>query len=312
MAEVRLVASTGDPWMDKLVHDVVDGFLSALPNRLRAVYVLGSYADETALPTSDLDLVLITADRLRYGEQGRIAALCATWASQASGELDIEVEEEAALRAGISPTLKLGSRLLWGEPIVQRLELVPLTRWTRDRMHSSYWRLAGLFSRPMPLSIPLEYPDPSDEFFGYARRLTRLPNGQQAPGTRDLMRAVGWMATALLAYQARQYVPTKRQCSSLYREYIGDEWATLLDDMTKWVRSAWEYCLPDAPEDRIRLQTICARTLGFENHFLRLYRCYALAELLGNDPEGRQLAQEAFERIHLEDADIRSAITVKK
>jgi hypothetical protein len=311
VTETALAASTGNPQMDILVQDVLDECFAALPNRLRTVYVLGSYADETALPTSDLDLVLIVAERLRAGEQARIEALSATWATQSRGELDIEVKEEVALRAGVSPTLKLGSRLLWGEDVIQSMDIMPLAPWTRDRMHSSYWRLAGLFSRPTPLAIPLDYPDPSDEFFGYARRLRRLPNGHQAPGTRDLMRAVGWMATALLAYSAGQYVATKRQCASMYREHIGDEWTTLLDDMAQRVRDTWQYRIPMAHDERMRLRAICTRTLGFENHFLRLYRRYALAELLSQDVAARQPALEAQRRLSLDDADIHNAVTQK-
>ena len=133
--------------------------------------------------------------------------------------------------------------------------------------------------------------------------------GAMAPGTRDLMRAVGWMATALLAYQAGEYVTTKRACAALYREHIGDEWADLLDDLAVWVRGAWEYRIPAAPDERARLRAICARTLTFENAFLTRYRGYALAELRGDDPEGRQSALEAQRRVPLADAEIMRAAT---
>ena len=247
MAEVVLAESTGSAQMDTVVREVIAQFLTALPDRLRAVYVLGSYADASAVPTSDLDLELIVAGSLRESEHERIQSLLAAWTSQADSELDIAIKEEAGLRAGVSPTLKLGSRLLWGDDVCESLPLIPLTIWTRDRMHTSYWRLAGLFSRPTPLIMPLDYPDPHDEFYGYTRRLTHLPDGRLTPGTRDLMRAVGWMATALLAFQAGQYVATKRACATMYREHIGDEWATLLDDMAAWVRGAWQYRIPDRP-----------------------------------------------------------------
>ncbi len=308
MAEVVLAESTGSAQMDTVVRKVIARFLTALPDRLRAVYVIGSYADASAVPTSDLDLKLIVAGSWREGERERIQSPLTAWTSQANSELDIEIKEEVGLRAGVSPTLKLGSRLLWGDDVCENLPLIPLTIWTRDRMHTSYWRLAGLFSRPAPLTMPLDYPDPHDEFYGYTRRLTHLPDGRLAPGTRDLMRAVGWMATALLADQAGQYVATKRACATMYREHIGDEWATLLDDMAAWVRGAWQYRIPPAQEERAHLRAICARTLEFENHFLALYRRYALSELHGDDPLGRQLAIEAQQRIPLADADLMRAM----
>jgi hypothetical protein len=94
----------------------------------------------------------------------------------------------------------------------------------------------------------------------------------------------------------------------MYREHIGDEWATLLDDMAAWVRGAWQYRIPPAQEERAHLRAICARTLEFENHFLALYRRYALSELHGDDPLGRQLAIEAQQRIPLADADLMRAM----
>jgi hypothetical protein len=302
MAAVELVASTGSARMDGAVRRLIAEMHAVLPGRLHAVYVLGSYADASAVSTSDLDLELIIADRLREDERVRIQAFLARFASSTEGELDIGFPDEDSLRAGVSPTLKLGGRLLWGIDVCQTLDLVPLAAWTRDRMHTSYWRLFGLFSRPLPLSIPMDYPDPADEFYGYARRLTHLPDGQLAQGTRDLMRSVGWMATALVAYQVRQYVTTKRDCASMYREYIGDQWSDLLDELAVWVRGDWQYRIPADPEERSRLRAICARTLGFENHFLRVYRDYALAELRSADPTGRQMTIEILRRVPLADA----------
>ncbi len=299
MAEVELVASTGNTRMDAVVRRLIAQFDATLPNRLLAVYMLGSYADASAVSTSDLDLEFIIADRFWEDERARIQAFLAANASSTDGELDIDFSDEGSLRAGVSPTLKLGGRLLWGIDICHELAVIPLPVWTRDRMHTSYWRLFGLFSRPLPLAMPLNYPDSNDEFYGYTRRLTHLPDGQLAPGTRDLMRSVGWMATALLAYQAGQYVATKRSCASMYRTHIGDEWSNLLDDMAEWVRGEWQYRIPADPADRARLRAICARTLRFENHFLSLYRDYALSELRGADPAGRQMAIETLRRVPL-------------
>ena len=124
--ELGLVASTGSAPMDALVQGALARVLVALPDRLRAVYALGSYADESAVSTSDLDLVFIVADGFRDDEQARVQAILAECAARAEGELDGEVMDEAGLAAGVSPTLKLGSRLLWGEDVRQRLPLMPL------------------------------------------------------------------------------------------------------------------------------------------------------------------------------------------
>lgn len=308
MAEIELAASTGSARMDRVVRQLIAKMHTMLPGCLRAVYVLGSYADASVVSTSDLDLDLIIADGLRDDERARVQAFLAAYALSTDGELDIGFFDEDSLRAGVSPTLKLGGRLLWGADICQTLDLMPLATWTRDRMHTSYWRLFGLFSRPLPLAIPLDYPDPADEFYGYTRRLMHLPDGHLVAGMRDLMRSVGWMATALVAYQAGQYVATKRDCASMYRTHIGDEWSDLLDDMARWVRGGWQYRIPADPEERARLRAICTRTLGFENHFLTVYCDYALAELHGDNPTGRQMAIEMLRRVPLVDAMLMEAV----
>jgi hypothetical protein len=63
------------------------------------------------------------------------------------------------------------------------------------------------------------------EFFGYDHRPMRLANGSFEPSTRDLFRATGWAATALIAWRAGRYVARKSECHRLYQQFIGDEWA---------------------------------------------------------------------------------------
>jgi len=75
---------------------------------------------------------------------------------------------EAWPARGAWPALKLASLLVWGEDVRDRMAL-DLAAWTRDRMHSSYWRLGGLFGRAGVVRAPLGYPDPAGEFFGYGR-----------------------------------------------------------------------------------------------------------------------------------------------
>ena len=133
------------------------------------------------------------------------------------------------------------------------------------------------------MRLPLGYPDPRGEFYGYDCRAVRLPDGGEARSTRNLIRTTGWAATALVAHRAGRYVARKRDCHAIYRETIGDEWGDLLADIYTQCRAEWNYLIPDDAADRRRLRAICERTLAFENHFLAIYRRYLLAELRGAD-----------------------------
>jgi len=71
-------------------------------------------------------------------------------------------------------------------------------------MHASYWLLVNVYQRPKPVQLLLDFPDPTDEFYGYTNRTIQLLNGQEflhpQPGAHNRL-----AATALLALQAGEY-----------------------------------------------------------------------------------------------------------
>ncbi|HEX8681723.1 MAG TPA: nucleotidyltransferase domain-containing protein [Ardenticatenaceae bacterium] len=56
---IELVATTGNITVDTAVLTVVGLFEAAFPERLCSVYVEGSYADDSAVATSDVDLIVL-------------------------------------------------------------------------------------------------------------------------------------------------------------------------------------------------------------------------------------------------------------
>jgi hypothetical protein len=175
-------------------------------------------------------------------------------------------------------------------------------------MHSSLWRTVHLCHRPAIIRYPLTYPDPQDEFYGYATRLIRLPDGQEVPCTRDLIRLVGWSATAIIAFKAGKYVASKSECHKLYRACFNDEWSRLLQDIYELCRGKWNYLIPEKQADRSILRNICERTLGFENHFLQIYKQFVLSELSSSDIKGVQDVLLVAQRIVYQDEEIEAAI----
>jgi nucleotidyltransferase-like protein len=266
---------------------VYDAFIRRFPGRVRACYAEGSLADGSRLATSDIDLAIVFADGFRDEDERHQAERLAQSLNRAAQiELDLTVTNEAALAGGIWPALKLASRLIAGTDVLHRFSLVPTDQWARERMHAAYWLTIKVHGRAEIVHPPLDYPDPTDEFYGYLRRAIRLPDGRTVPTTRDLIRTTGWAATALLAHQAGQYVARKRDCHILYRRHIGGAHAALLDDIYTLCRQRWQYRIPDDPGDRASLRDICRRALAFENDFLAVYIPYLLAELLASQRDG--------------------------
>ena len=280
------------------IRALTDAFDCTFPGRVRAYYVDGSFADGSELVTSDLDMTIVFAGAFGDdAERGAAEKLCQSLAEDSPIELDAGVVDESTLAHGAHPVLTFGCALIAGEDIRDRFPVMPLAEWTRDRMHAAAWLTVKLHGRPVPVAYPLGYPDPMNEFSGYIRRTIRLADGSVVPTTRDLVRSTGWAATALIALDRGQYVTRKRDAHTRYEQSIGDEWSRLLCDIYECCRTRWEYRIPvDLPE-RQALRAICERTLGFENHFLRLYRCFLLNELSGADFAGRDAAREALARL---------------
>jgi hypothetical protein len=306
---LSLVTSSGSQPADQALCALIDTFETRFPGRIKAYYVEGSHADRSAIATSDIDLVLIFKDRfVDRAERSAARQVGADYASVSACELDLEIiDEQQAVRSAF-PTLKLASMLLYGEDIRERLALMPIVEWTRDRMHAAYWLMVKVFNRPPMVRYPLGYPQPDQEFFGYDQRMMQLPDGAQVRCTRDLVRVTGWAATALIALKTGTYVVRKRDCHLRYHELIGDEWSNLLREIYERCNGNWHYRIPAALSDRRALREICARTLEFENHFLRAFKSFVLAELRGDDAESKRAAIGLLGQIPYDDDEVEQAL----
>jgi hypothetical protein len=262
--------------------------LFAADDAVHSVYLEGSRADGSALPTSDLDITVVLHYDICEEQKQRIAELLdEVRRNRAALNLDIETTTVDRLWQGATPMFKHASRLLHGTDLRPDVPLMPIARWTRDRMHASYWLATHIFGRPTVARIPLPYPRPAGAFRGYDNRIVTTPDGQTQASTRNLVRVTGWIATALVALRAGQYIARKREVPSLYCRWVGDGWSTLLHDIHTLCRDEWHYLIPTEPDAQQQLRTICTQTLAFENDFMRHYRRWILGELCGDDPAQR-------------------------
>ena len=308
MQDILLQGTPGHSQIDSIVQKVIQVYESTFPGQIVAYYVEGSYADQTSLPTSDIDLVIVFRNPFPDMEMRRLAEQIWTNKQAGAPEVDITVVDEESLRKGVRPNVKLGGQLIYGQDICSLYPLLPIEMWARERMHAAYWLLVTVYQRPTPVLLPLAFPSSSEEFYGYTNRTLCLPHGQEVPCTRNLVRTTGWAATALLALQARQYVGRKRDCVRLYRDHIGDEWTSLLEEITAVCRDEWQYLIPTAPRAREHLRSICERTLHFEQHFLTLYKQFLLEELRSTEQERVRFARWVQEQLPLDDAEITAAL----
>src|SRR5215470_10675561 len=125
MNDMLLQGTLGHSQIDSVVQEVIQVYEDTFPRQIAAYYVEGSYADHTSLSTSDIDLVVVFRNALADRETHRMAEQ--TWTSKQRGapEVDITVVDEEGLRAGVPPTLKLGSQLIYGQDVCSLYPLLP-------------------------------------------------------------------------------------------------------------------------------------------------------------------------------------------
>ena len=285
-------ASTGVAAVDHLLQQVIARLEDRFPHRIRSTYLKGSFADGTAVATSDLDLLVVFQHALSRADQQRFAALRDACNRLSPYHLDmgpavaadlLHLAPAAAyrepLRAIVIVGFKRASRLLSGQDVRPAVVLPPLNLYTHCLLHFAADVVALRRGNPAHLRVPITYPDPADAFYGYARRQVRAPDGTLRASTKNLVLSTLWIASALLALHAHQYVPTKRACVLLYRQWMNDAWTPLVEAIYQTCSQQWAYLVPDGAAERDELRRLCRHALAFENHFLRVYQTTLLADL---------------------------------
>ncbi len=206
MDAVTLAYSTGDERIDKALGDVISRVEHTFPAEIDGYYLIGSRATKGALPTSDIDMVIVfkgtQADRTIVD---RAEMLVDEYARSHAINLGAFVMLEAAIWSVYNPVFKLDSAFLYGRDTRDALTLVPVEEWAQQVLHAMY-QAAGR-SRSLAVMInPLDPLAPQGEFYGYDRDTVRLVDGAEVTSTRGVVTGACWYATALVGLKAGQYV----------------------------------------------------------------------------------------------------------
>jgi hypothetical protein len=296
--------STGSLDADHILQAIIGRYEQVFPGLIRAYYPIGSYADVSTVPISDIDLIIVFAMPLTSDQLAHAHALVQQCAQMSPIHLDMGLTLEHQLADSELVLLKLGSQCIYGDDMRQQLQLPPLARYQRDVTWSPY-RFLGQVLRERPaLAYPLSYPDATDRFYGYTKkRIAAWYPAAIEQGTKELIAGVTRTATALLAVRAGQYVGTKRASIRLYREYIADAWAEYLETLYQKGKLEWHYAIPSHPADQQLLRDLCRQTLAFENQYFHHYRTYLLERLQGTDDE-QLFAAERLTQVRYTDAEV--------
>lgn len=312
MNQVILPNPTGNRDVDRALRATIGIFETTFPATPKSFYLYGSQADGSAVPSSDIDLLIVFGDGFRDDDEQRAEELCryCQQLTELRFEPSVRSQEQLVgdpLRVVI---VKQGSHLLYGADIRERLPLPPVEVYARQVTRNLRRFLLGALRKTATATFPLAYPDPNGEFYGYAQDeiLAWHPDCLHGGGTQELVVSTGWAATTLLALRAGRVASSRSEAFRLYEECFGDEWAGFLREVYHTCKLQWGYQVPASSGDRAHPRELCRRTLAFENHVLSVYRGYLLEELRAEDTQRRRFAAERLAEFIYADEEVRAAL----
>jgi len=298
---ISLKSSTDDPKADNILQGIVGIYETVFPHRIRGYYVLGSYANKAAIPLSDLDLaILFKGNFIIDNEEERSAYKIYQHCKSISPiHLDIKVyDEETLLRinTNLDPldyyiakiachraAIKNGSLFIYGTDTRNQIPTPPIDMYMRGWLHNIRCvRIRVEYGYTGIVTVPLDYPDPEGEFYGYV-----YPD---QTNLHSLVLHVSLLATTLITLKTGRYVGHKTACPRIYKECIGDEWTPFIEEVFDICRNQWQQHVPENQRDRRLLREICSRVLAFENHSMRVLKEYLITQLRSDEFAGRLAA----------------------
>lgn len=254
---------------DQLIEAVLNLIDLFFPGRVRACYLVGSYAEGTAVPHSDLDLIVIFKGQCLPGEADRLRQLRQIASQLAGKRLDLAPRCEAHLLTNGSTGLKLSGKLVFGEDIRDQIPWEPIEQYQQDARQAFLTYQREIRGAANDVAWPVTAPDFDGEFFGYEKFGIWHGGDQYKAGTRLLINLVCIGATVSLAFLHGERAGSKRQAIELYQELIGDEWGDWLGELYQLAKVDLGYEIPEDTAVRHRLRTLIQKTPEFENLILK-------------------------------------------
>lgn len=304
---VKLSNTTGDREIDDLLAGIVGIYESTFPQRIRSYYVVGSYGDGTAVPSSDLDIGILFYEALTQSELDQFMDLIDHCNARSHVRLDISSLDEYHLRQATA-SMKAALPIFGDEMAFESLPLEPIQDKIIRSLFMSVHYMWVLRGRSNNLFFPLSYPNEDSEFYGYDTFGEYLGGGEFGRGIRLIVSLVTMMTTTINALAKGKQVGSKKESVFTYYYDVDDEWADFVVDIYQFLNEQWHYQIPQHQDDRERLRQFCERLVHFENFLLAICRSYILKTLTSHDLMRLKYALDTLERVAYPSGDFKKAL----
>jgi hypothetical protein len=237
----------------------------ALGERVHSGYLFGSAADGSAVATSDIDLCLVVHGAATDAEIELLRSIALAISRSHTAVLDVVVFGSDALQRDGHYRIREASQHMWGEDLRPAMPVWSVERYVRHYRNAPFSYSVQVLRGLDHLILPLDYPDPTGEFFGYDATLLP-PGGAALHNVKALVSAACWHASLLVTLRTGTLPRSKGDAVRLYREQMDDQWAALIEQLYGVAGQTWHYSVPDTLAERGLLRGWCKRMLAFENH----------------------------------------------
>lgn len=274
----ELVSTTGSDNVDEAILALVETLKSKFPDANLGYYLHGSWASNSATPTSDVDVLALASIPISDRDRDLATELASSVVDAYEVPLDFHIHPVEALITNPYVDLRRTGRLLHGHDYRPQLHEPSLDTLARESvLYTCLW-ITGARGQERS-RWPFSHPNSEDEFFG------RLPK-RNPP---RLGKKLNWFASALLAGR-HGYAPFSAADAL-------QELASRRDTWGKWVADAKRICSApldeNQPSRRRKLHEVCRGALNLENETVE-----ALIEAVRRDDLG-EMCGELLER-HIE------------
>lgn len=245
-----------------------------------AIYLMGSYIDDSAVETSDLDIGVV----YKKERAERIMEISDFFTAHSRDlfrkEIDLylisldQIEklnpDDLLTREGIM-SMKIASRLLYGTDVSHKIVLPDFDSYLAITLKTPFYfmnRVRGIVPEDT-IPTALEFPDTHDYYYGYLAFTQRTNRNLES---KPVLSLIGWISTALIAMQAKQYVGKKSDVCRAHELHINNEWTPYVRDAYQLIRTELNYRMPHDEHTRAAMRTICSKLLDFERYYMQAYK----------------------------------------
>ena len=174
--------TTGDQAADLKLTSLVAAFESSFQGQGLNYHLLGSYAEGSATPVSDLDVIILFPGGLLGEEAAESERILRDLAARPGPRLDVEPRGELDLNPIWAVALASGSVRLFGNPETP-VQMPSVADYAWALVEDVCSLIRRLRSRQRSVAFPVDYPDPEGVFFGYEQKPLLTASGAWVPSS---------------------------------------------------------------------------------------------------------------------------------